>query len=360
MRKGNGMKSIRHTVAFGFLIAAPLFASIDGTVVNGTSGKPQAGVEITLLKPGAQGMQNLGTTQSDRAGHFRFEHDQPGGGPQLLQAHYKDVNYNTLLTPNIPTSGVDLQIYDVSKSAREVRQAQHLLVLQPTTSEIAVNETLIVDNPSKTTYSNDAQGGMRFYLPPAANGQVRVSATGPQGMPLPQAPQQTGKSNVYKVDFPIKPGETQFQLTYVLPVGSPFTFRGEVVNVKDMPTAPLRLIAPEGVSLAGNAIERIGQEPNTRATIFNVIATGNFNVDITGTGSLPGEQNANASPAASSANDKSDETPVTEGAPKIYAHLPWLVALALSVLGVGLLVLFRSSPRVPRAGVTVGPRRSDA
>ncbi len=346
------MKSALQSFAFSVLLAAPMLASINGTVVNGTTGKPQAGVEIILLKPGAQGMQQLGTTRSDSVGHFIFEHDQPGGGPQLLQAHYKDVNYNQLLTPNLPTSGVDLQIYDVTKSAAHLRQSQHLMVLQPTSSEIAVNETLIIDNPSKTTYSNDAQGGMRFYLPPPANGQVRVSAEGPQGMPLPQAPQKTDKSNVYKVNFAIKPGQTQFQLTYVLPVGSPFTFRGQVVNVKGIQTAPLRLVAPEGVSLAGNAIERIGQEPNTRATIFNVIAAGNFSIDITGTGSLPGQGNANTTAGAPSANDTSDEPPVTEGEPRIYQHLPWLVALALSILGVGLIVLFLNSPS--------GIRKSDA
>ena len=55
--------------------------------------------------------------QSDAAGHFLFEHDQPGGGPQLLQANYKGVNYNTLMTPNMPTAGVTLPIYNVTKSA---------------------------------------------------------------------------------------------------------------------------------------------------------------------------------------------------------------------------------------------------
>lgn len=350
------MKAVRYASVLSLLCAAPLLAAIDGTVVNGTTGKPQAGVEITLLKPGAQGMQHLGTTKSDNAGHFHFEHDQPGGGPQLLQARYKDVNYNTLLTPNIPTSGVSLPIYDVTKSATEIQETQHLLVLQPTTSEIAVNETLIVDNPSKTTYNNDAQGGMRFYLPPAANGQVRVSAEGPQGMPLPQAPQKTDKSNVFKIEFPIKPGQTQFQLTYVLPVGSPFTFRGEVVNVKGMRTAPLRLVAPEGVSLTGKAIERVGQEPNTRATIFNVVASGSFSVDITGTGSLPGQQNTSAD---NGANDNSDEPPITEGSPRIYQHLPWLVGLALAILGLGLVALFRSSPISARSNIGQDARRSD-
>lgn len=343
----------------GFLLATPLFAAIDGTVVNATTGQPQPGVQVTLLKPGAQGMQQLGTTQSDAAGNFRFEHDQPGSGPQLLQANFKDIHYNALLTPNMPTTGVKLPIYDVTKSADGISEEQHLLVLQPSQSEIAVDETLIISNPSKTTYSNDAQGSMRFFLPPPANGQVRVSAVGPEGMPLPQAPEKTAKSNIYQVNFPLKPGQTQFQLTYVLPVGSPFTYRGAVVNVKGMRTSPLRLVAPDGVSLSGNAIQRIGQEPNTRATIFNVVANGNFSVDITGTGSLPGQQNESAAASPTSPDD-SDEPPVTQAPPKIYQHLPWLVALALGILALGLVTLFRGSPRLPKQTVDSGARRSDA
>jgi hypothetical protein len=360
MREGHGMKRLLSSAIFaGLLLSDPLLAAIDGTVVNGSTGKPQAGVEVTLLKPGAQGMQQLGTTQSDAAGHFHFEHDQPGGGPQLLQANFKDVHYNTLLTPNMPTTGVNLPIYNVTKSAEGTSEAQHLLVLQPSQSEIAVDETLIIDNPSKTTYSNNTEGSMRFFLPPPANGQVRVSAIGPEGMPLPQAPEKTAKANIYQVNFPIKPGQTQFQLTYVLPVGSPFTFRGAVVNVKGMRTSPLRLVAPDGVSLSGNAVQRVGQEPNTRATIFNVVANGNFSVDITGTGSLPGQQNGNSSDAAATTPD-SDEPPVTEAPPKIYQHLPWLVTLALGILALGLVTLFRGSPRLPKQGIDAGARRSDA
>jgi len=349
------MTNFVRTLALSFALSAPLLAAIDGTVVNGTTGKPQAGVSVTLLKPGAGGMQQLGSTQSDAAGHFRFDHDQPGGGPQLLQAHYKDVNYNKLLTPNVPTSGVDLEIYETTRSAGQTREAQHLMVVEPSTSQIAVNETLIIDNPSKTTYLNAAEGSMRFYLPPAANGQVRINAQGPGGMPLPQAPQKTDKANLYKVDFAIKPGQTEFQLTYVLPVGSPFTFRGEVAHVKGMQTAPLRLIAPEGVSLTGSDIERVGQEPTTRATIFTVAAARGFKVDITGTGSLPGSQGANASAGSSGSNDESDQPRVTEGDPQIYRHLPWLVALALAILGLGLITLFRRSPvRLP--GGSTGAR----
>ena len=324
-------------LALLLVCAAASFGAIDGTVVNRTLGKPAAGVGITLLKPGAQGMQTLGTTVSDASGHFVFEKDQPGGGPQLLQATYKAVNYNKLLTPDVSTANVEIDIYEASKSAAIAKITQEMLLLEPSSSQVAVDETVVVQNDSNTTYNNDALGALRFYLPPAANGQVRVSAQGPQGMPLPRAAEKTEENDIFKVNFPIKPGETQFQVTYVVPVGSPMTFHGRVVNVKGMQSAPLRLVAPPGVILSGKAVQQIGTEPRTQANIYNVTAPSEFAVDVAGTGSLRGTDDA-------SSEDDSDSPRVTEGRPQIYAHLPWLLVLALSILAVGFFVLFRSSP----------------
>lgn len=331
------MKKCIPSVGLLLLGAVALFGAIDGTVVNRTSGKPAAGVGITLLKPGAQGMQTLGTAVSDASGHFVFEKDQPGGGPQLLQATYKSVNYNKLLTPDIPTSNVEIDIYESSKSPGIAKIAQEMLLLEPSSSQVAVDETVVVQNDSNTTYNNDALGALRFYLPPAANGQVRVSAQGPQGMPLPRAAEKTEQENVFQVNFPIKPGETQFQVAYVVPVGSPMTFHGRVVNVKGMQAGPLRLVVPPGVMLSGKDVQRIGTEPRTQANIYNVIAPSEFAIDVAGTGSLRGTDD-------SGSQDDSDSPKVTEGRPQIYTHLPWLLVLALSILAVGFLALFRSSP----------------
>jgi hypothetical protein len=331
------MKKYIYSVGLLLVGAAALFGSIDGTVVNRTSGNPAAGVGVTLLKPGAQGMQTLGTTVTDASGHFGFEKDQPGGGPQLLQVTYKGVNYNKLLTPDMPTSNVEIDIYEASKSAAIAKIAQEMLLLEPSSSQVAVDETVVVQNDSNTTYDNDTLGALRFYLPPAANGQVRVSAQGPQGMPLPRAAEKTEESNVFKVNFPIKPGETQFQVTYVVPVGSPMTFHGRVVNVKGMQAGPLRLVVPPGVMLSSKDVQQIGTEPRTQANIYNVTAPSDFAVDVAGTGSLRGADD-------SGSQDDSDSPKVTEGRPQIYAHLPWLLVLAFSILAVGFLALFRSSP----------------
>lgn len=336
MRKGHGLNRLAFTTLF-CLAGINLFAAIDGTVVNQTTGEPQGGVSITLVKPRGGGMQTLGNTTSDPAGKFVFEHDQPGGGPQLLQASYKGVNYNKLLTPNMATSGLELEIYEATKSPAVAHIAQHMLVFEPTTSQFGVNETVLIQNESKTTFSNTELGGFRFYLPPAANGQVQISAQGPGGMPLPRPAEKTEEKDIFKVDFPIKPGQTQFEISYVLVAGSPIIFHGAVVNIKGMPVSPLRLVVPPGVTVEGKDLQQLGTEPKTQATIYDVTARKFFDVNVIGTGSLRG-------PSDPASGDESDSPKISEGPPPIYAHLPWLVALALSILGVGLFSLFVSSP----------------
>jgi plastocyanin len=317
-----------------FLAASAAFGAIDGTVVNKTTGVPAANVSITLVKPGQGGMKTLGTTVSDASGHFAFANDQPGGGPQLLQAAFQGVNYNKLLTPATPTSGVELDVYAVSKTPGVAQVTQQFMVFEPDASKIAVGETVIFENSSTTTFNNEQTGSFRFYLPRAANGQVRVQVQGPQGMPLPRAAEKTETDDVFKISYPIKPGETQFEITYVVPAGTPFTYRGRVVPLKGLTMGPLRLIAPSGVTMTGADVQSVGTEPKTLATIYTVLKP-DFSVDITGTGTLH--------PPEAETPDN-DSPPVTTGDPQIYKHLPWLVGLALGILAVGLVVLYRTSP----------------
>ncbi len=319
------------------LALAPIvvFASIDGTVVNGTTGKPQGQVSVTLLKPGAQGMQRLANVMTDGAGQFRFENDQPGGGPQLLQASYRDVTYNKLLTPNIPTSGVQLEIFEDTKSPKIAQVAQNMVIFEPAASQLVVDETIIVQNSSKLTFNNPATGGVQFYLPAGTDGQARVNVTGPGGMPLPRSAERTDETDVYKVTYPIKPGQTQFEISYVVPAGTPQTFRGRVVSLRGMPTSPLRLVAPAGVTITGKEIQILGTEPNTKATVYNVNAADGFAVDVAGIGTLH--------PPEATAGDTSDQPQIEEGKPAIYGHLGVLVGLTFAILATGLALLFRGS-----------------
>ena len=70
---------------------SPLAQNITGTVTNGTTGKPAAGDDVTLLSL-SQGMQEIGSTKSDAQGKFSLPApaDQ---APHMVRVTHGGVNY---------------------------------------------------------------------------------------------------------------------------------------------------------------------------------------------------------------------------------------------------------------------------
>ena len=102
-----------------------------------------------------------------------------------------------------------------------------------------------------------------------------------------------------------------------------------------MKAGPTRFIAPTGVTLASKDIRSLGQEPQTQASIYDLLAPA-YTIDVTGTGSM--------AQAQADDTDDSDMPQVVQRNPPVYHHFGWLLGLALGALLVGVLVLYRSSP----------------
>ena len=51
-------------LALSILLAASAFGAVNGVTTNVSTGKPQPGVSISLVQPGANGMQSLGAAKS--------------------------------------------------------------------------------------------------------------------------------------------------------------------------------------------------------------------------------------------------------------------------------------------------------
>ncbi len=313
---------------FGSLfLYAWLAFGVDGTVVNGTSGKPQAGVEITYMQFGEAGMQPAGAARTDSGGRFRI--DAAARGPSMLQAVFDGVTYNKMLPPGSPTTGVSLQVFDASPSAPEAKVAQHMVLLEPA-DKLSVSETFIYENKGKVTMRDPAGATFRFYLPAAAGGIVRVRATAEQGMPVDRVARETAEKNVYGVDYAIRPGETRFDLSYELPAASHLKFESRILH-----DGTTRLVAPSGVKFTGSGLEALGQEPTTQATVYGVTAK-QFAIVIDGTGTLK-------APGAA-APDESENT-IKESLPRIYQRRDWIIGLTILILTIGLVLLYRSGER---------------
>jgi hypothetical protein len=352
MRKTDGRCRLRYLALL--LLAASAHAAIDGVVTNGTTGKPQQGSTVTLYQTTNQGPQNLGSVKTDAQGKFVFTQDVQagvGGGPLLLQAVYDGVQYNKTLPPGVPTSGVAIPVYQSTKSPGDAKIEQHFLVLEPSPSGVMqVTEGIIYKNEGKTTWNDPDQGTFQFELPAASQGKVEVNVTAPGGLPIRRAPDPLGKPNQFKIDFAIKPGETEMQLSWGMPFNSPGVFEDHLLSKAGI----LRVVAPAGVEFKGDDVMALGQGPSN-STIYSVKGP-DVKLAVQGTGVFndsPGEQQASESAGSNTGQSLSENLPKLYGlltANSTFAQsvgaVKWILLTVLGMLALGFTLLYRKGDPV--------------
>jgi len=312
-------------------LAWPAAAVVTGTVVNKTTEKPVSGVLVTLYTIGEQGMQPVKSVKSDAQG--RFEIDQSVSQPALLQAIYAGVVYSKMLAPGSPTTGVEVDVYETTSKPDQIKVVQHMVLLEPIGGILHVSESVLVRNSGDRAFYDATAGSFQVWVPAETRGEPRLMVTAPQGMPVSRDLVKTRQEGIWKVDFPLKPGETRFDITYVLPEAEPLVFSGKALH----DGAAVRLVTPDGVTLSGEGIRAIGEEPQTHAKVYEAAAR-EYTVTITGTGSLrvPQEQPSGGG------------TGIQQIRPRIYDRVFWITGLALLILTAGFLLLYRKpAPAAP-------------
>ncbi len=323
-------------LALAMLLAlVPAFAAVDGVIVNGTTSQPQANVVVMLVQPSQGGMQNLGTTKTDAQGKFSFASND-AQGPRLIRAMYQGVLYNKMIPPGMPSTGVQVSVYDSTNKPGIAKVAQHFIVVQPGATETTVSEGILYQGGSNVTYNDPAKGSVRFYLPPEANGKVSVTVNPAGGMPIGRPAEKTKESNIYKVDYPIEPGETRFDLNYTIPTTNPLVFSDKLIQPEDSSN----FVVPPGVTVKSDDLELAGTEPKTQANIYR-IKTANFKVELGGTGSLT---EGGGGGGADSGEDTGQPN-IQEVKPRIYENLYWILGMSFAILGLGSYLLYRNTAK---------------
>ena len=311
-------------------------AAITGTVINGTTGKPQAGVAINLVQPSQQGMQQLGTSTSAGDGTFAFDATPSASGPVLFQSIYQTVTYSTLLQPNQPKTGVQVLVYDSSAKPDFVTVDRHGILLEPSDKQLTVREFVFLNNAAKTSYADPANGTFRFFVPKDAE-KINVSITPPSSMPVTRPAEKTSDPKVRKISFPIRPGQTQIEIEYGVPLTDPVTFSGEILHKE----GETRLIVPKGLALEGPGLEQFAPEPRTQSPIYG-IKPGPFTVTVVGKA---------APPEAEDPDSKSPDT--TAHRPRVYDRYGLIMGLGLAIMA--LMIFVMASRTVP---VTVAVKQT--
>ena len=186
--------------------------TLSGTVTNGTNNKPAAGDEVILINI-ANGMDVAANTKADSAGKFSFKLTD-AGGPHLIRAVHQGVTYHQMAPPG--TSNVDVKVYDVAKKIEGLGLTADVFRIQADTSSLHVTRLFAVDNASSPAVTQMNDHNFEFYLPAGAKID-QVQAKAPNGQPISADASPQAEKNKYAIVFPLRPGETQFQLEFTMP-----------------------------------------------------------------------------------------------------------------------------------------------
>jgi len=197
------------TILFVLIASSSFAATLNGTITNGTTNKPSPGDEVILIKL-ASGMDEVGHTKTDTKGKFSFTFDE-SNAPHLVRAIHQGVTYHRPAPPG--TTSVEVQVYDSSSRVDGVHAIADLMYLQASNGQLSITRIFAVDNTSKPprTQMNDAN--FEFYVPEGTDIDA-ASARTAGGQDVNIAPTPQAEKRRYAFVFPLRPGQTEFQVTY--------------------------------------------------------------------------------------------------------------------------------------------------
>jgi hypothetical protein len=331
------------------LLPLVVFAgTISGTVRNGTTNQPAAGVEITLIRLQG-GMEEAATTKTDAQGRYSLQDPTLGQAPMLLRAVYKSVTYYQPAPPGQTTA--DIQVYEHTEKPTAFSVADRAIILQPTSSGLTVGEIYDIQNNTRPPEAYYRQNGsFEFSVPDGA--QVSdVSASDASQMPVKQATIDKGK-NLEAIDFPFRPGDSGVRISYTLPYADN---RASLEFTSPYPAGRLAVFAPPTVKVTGDGFSPAGQNQGFNAYIRDSVGANTpVTVSISGTGTVnesesgatgsgqSGDANANSRLDQGGQGDSSGQTASVTTLPARLDSVEWvLVAGFAALFALGFLFLWK-------------------
>lgn len=307
---------------FTSLSSAARAGTLQGTVINRTTGKPQPNVPLDFLSPTAN-MAQFAAVTSDAQGRFSVTNNSIGAGPVLIRATFHEVSFNTFAPPSRPQ--IDVDVFEISKDPKTISIPSHVIIFEPQGAKLVGAEEYEVQNASQPPVAFfRTEGNFDFAIPDGSElGQV--STTGSSGMAIPQASIDKGKGH-YAIAYAFRPGQTNVRLSYGLSYASnsatvklPVTYAGEKILV----------VVPPGITVAGDGLAAAGQEQGMMVFTHDPLpAKGALTVSLSGVATAQPSSDEQA--AAQEGNSR--QGPEVIAAPSRLDDFKWYIFAGLAAL----------------------------
>jgi hypothetical protein len=341
-------------VALSALAAAQ---TLTGTVRNGTTGKAAAHDDVVLIKL-AQGMSEAARTKTDAEGHFSFQLGETG--PHLVRVNHEGVNYFSPAPPG--TNSVEVNVYDAARKLDGITGTVNVMRFQSDGKTLQGIELYAVKNSSTPPRALMNDRPFEFYLPPGA--QIdQAAAESPGGQPINISPVPDGNDGRYYVVFPIRPGETQFQIAYHLP----YSGQAKIQPRLTLPYEHLAVVMAKTMQFTpdvpGSYSPMSDDTGSTVQVATNVTPGKSVAFAISGSGMLQDSQSAATDAQADAQGGGQDMRPggglgAPIDAPDPLHNYRWAIlgTLAAVLMAGGFYIMTRSKPALAVAGAPVADR----
>ncbi len=267
---------------------------ITGTVTNKTTNKPASGDDVVLIRL-SQGMQESNRTKTDARGRFSLE--LPDAGVHLVRVTHDKANYFRPAPPG--TTTVDIDVFNAAAKVDGIAGEADVMRIQTDESgkTLRVVQNFFVKNDSDPPKTQFSDRPFEFYLP--AGAVVEGSAAlGPGGMPVQASPVPLGDANHYAFIFPIRPGETRFQITYHVPYSGSLQIAPKLVLATDT----IAVMMPKNMGFkAGPSTPytAVNDEVNAQTFVARGVSPSQpLEFTVSGAGQLPRDSQQAATPGA--------------------------------------------------------------
>ena len=129
---------------------------------------------------------------------------------------HQEVTYHRMAPPG--TTSVEVEVYDVGKKVEGIEVVADIMRFQAGNGQLQIERTFAVNNNSKPPRTQMNEHNLEFYVPDGAQ-ITEAQAMTAGGQPVKSAPVPEGANakNRYAFLFPLRPGETRFNVVYTVP-----------------------------------------------------------------------------------------------------------------------------------------------
>lgn len=346
------------SVLLGALTATTFAQTFTGTITDATTSKPAAGDEVALLDF-SSGMQEVGHSQSDSNGHFIFSAGDSKHSRMVRVVHQGATYFKVV---PVGSSSAHLDVFDVSAKVKGIVVTADVLRLQVKGDFLQAVRLFAVKNNSAPPRTQMSERNFEFYLPDGAQIDHCMARTA-GGEPVRTFPLPQKEKNRYAFIFPLRPGETQFQVLFHMP------YKGEVtINPKPVYRVEhFVVMLPKQMQFAPSSGATFKTMSDPRQSDATVQVASNTTVDqplaftLSGMGALADTKNQNAEDIKSTNTTTRGSTVRDPGAttvemvspaiPNSSGRYQWYILVGLGVLlAAGTISIARRSSK------STGPR----